>query len=412
MTDLSQPAETNPEQPGERAAGPSGGSGSGQHTGPDRSVGSVGSVYAAGAVHAVGSVRKIIHIDMDAFYASVEQRDEPSYRNKPVIVGGSPQGRGVVAAASYEARKYGIRSAMPAIRAIKKCPHAIFVKPRFDVYKEVSRGIRKIFDHYTDLVEPLSLDEAYLDVTHPLAGPPSATLIAKEIKQKIKSELNLVASAGVSYNKFLAKIASDLDKPDGLAVILPEEAPSFLRSLPIGKFYGVGKATRQRMENLGIRTGEDLLRWSEEDLAAEFGKAGRQYYHIVRGVDERDVKPHRIRKSVGKERTFSEDVDDPDWIRTYLEELAARVSESMKRLGAAGKTITLKIRYDNFETVTRSLTQPDFVDEASDIAKTAQSLLQETEVAYRPVRLVGISMSSLNLTEEGRVARQMEIPFA
>lgn len=409
-------------------------------------------------------MRKIIHVDMDAFYASVEQRDEPSYRNKPVVVGGSPQGRGVVAAASYEARKYGIRSAMPAIRAIKKCPHAIFVKPRFDVYKEVSQQIRAIFDEYTDLVEPLSLDEAYLDVTHPFIGPPSATLIAKEIKHKIRTRLNLVASAGVSYNKFLAKIASDLDKPDGLAVILPEEAQAFLRSLPIGKFYGVGQATARKMEKLGIRIGEDLLQWSESDLAAAFGKAGHQYYYLVRGIDDRDVKPHRIRKSVGKERTFAEDVTDLDWIRTFLIELAGKVAESLQRvdggredsggwvdedgrvyaegrvdaggqmdgvgqadrvgqtsvgersnarekLKAAGRTITLKVRYDDFETVTRSLTLMDYTNNAKDIAETAVALLKETQAGVRPVRLLGISVSSLNLEKSGRVGKQIEIPF-
>jgi DNA polymerase-4 len=431
-------------------------------------------------------MRKIIHIDMDAFYASVEQRDEPSYRNKPVIVGGSPQGRGVVAAASYEARKYGIRSAMPAIRAIKKCPHAIFVKPRFDVYKEVSQQIRAIFDEYTDLVEPLSLDEAYLDVTHPFTGPPSATLIAKEIKHKIRTRLDLVASAGVSYNKFLAKIASDLDKPDGLSIILPEEAEAFLRSLPIGKFYGVGHATQQKMEKLGIRTGEDLLQWSESDLAAAFGKAGHHYYYLVRGIDDREVKPHRIRKSVGKERTFAEDVTDMDWIRTFLTELAGKVAESLQRVGgggqvgdedvgrqvmggdgvdvgghhmsgervdagnrvggggqvdagdrlgaggqvdgvgqksagerantierlkAAGRTITLKVRYDDFETVTRSLTLMDYTNNAKDIAETAVALLKETQAGVRPVRLLGISVSSLNLEKSGRFGKQIEIPF-
>ena len=380
-------------------------------------------------------MRKIIHIDMDAFYASVEQRDEPSYRNKPVVVGGSPQGRGVVAAASYEARKYGIRSAMPAIRAIKKCPHAIFVKPRFDVYKEVSQQIRAIFDEYTDLVEPLSLDEAYLDVTHPFTGPPSATLIAKEIKHKIRTRLDLVASAGVSYNKFLAKIASDLDKPDGLSIILPEEAEAFLRSLPIGKFYGVGHATQQKMEKLGIRTGEDLLQWSESDLASAFGKAGHHYYYLVRGIDDREVKPHRIRKSVGKERTFAEDVTDMDWIRTFLTELAGKVAESLQRVGgggqvdgvgqksagerantierlkAAGRTITLKVRYDDFETVTRSLTLMDYTNNAKDIAETAVALLKDTQAGVRPVRLLGISVSSLNLEKSGRFGKQIEIPF-
>ncbi len=232
-------------------------------------------------------VRKIIHVDMDAFFASVEQRDFPEYRNKPLVVGGSPQGRGVVAAASYEARKFGIHSAMPASRAVKLCPAAIFVKPRFDVYRAISNQIREIFFEYTDLVEPLSLDEAYLDVTQNHKNNPSATLIAREIKKKINAKTGLTASAGVSGNKFLAKIASDLDKPDGLSIITPEEAEPFIEKLEIGKFYGVGKATQKKMELLGIRTGADLKKWDEVDLVKQFGKSGHHYYRIVRGIDTR-----------------------------------------------------------------------------------------------------------------------------
>lgn len=354
---------------------------------------------------------KIIHIDMDAFYASVEQRDTPEYRNKPVIVGGSPQGRGVVAAASYEARKFGIHSAMPASRAVKLCPKAIFITPRFDVYKEVSLQIREIFYEYTDLVEPLSLDEAYLDVTENRYGNPSATLIAREIKKQIKQKTGLTASAGVAGNKFLAKIASDLDKPDGLCVITPDKAEIFIENLEISKFYGVGKATSKKMESLGIRTGADLKKWDEIDLVKQFGKAGHHYYKIARGIDNRSVKPDRIRKSVGKERTFSEDVSDLEWITDFLDELAGKVSGSMTKMNAAGKTITLKVRYSDFETVTRSYTLPNFTNRAEDLATISKKLLNETEAGIREVRLLGISVSALNLADGGFIGEQLEIPF-
>lgn len=356
-------------------------------------------------------IRKIIHVDMDAFYASVEQRDHPEYRNKPVVVGGSPQGRGVVAAASYEARKFGIHSAMPASRAVRLCPDAVFVKPRFDVYREVSNQIRAIFFEYTDLVEPLSLDEAYLDVTENHINLPSATLIAKQIKKRIKSETNLTASAGVAGNKFLAKIASDLDKPDGLSVITPDKTELFIENLEIGEFYGVGKATKHKMESLGIRTGADLKEWNEIDLVKQFGKSGHHYYRIARGIDNRQVKPNRIRKSIGKERTFSEDVSDLEWIKTFLTELAEKITTSMMKLDAAGKTITLKVRYKNFETVTRSQTLQGYTNSAEEISSTAIRLLEQTETGIREVRLLGISVSTLNLTEGGVVGKQLEIPF-
>lgn len=355
--------------------------------------------------------RKIIHIDMDAFYASVEQRDRPELRGKPIVVGGSPQGRGVVAAASYEARAYGIHSAMPASRAVSLCPKAIFLKPRFDVYKEASQQIRAIFYDYTDLVEPLSLDEAYLDVTENHINLPSATMIAKQIRQRIKEETGLTASAGVAGNKFLAKIASDLDKPDGLSVILPEDAEAFIEQLLIGDFYGVGKATRRKMESLGIRTGADLKQWDEVDLVKRFGKSGHHYYRIARGIDHRRVKPHRIRKSIGKERTFSDDVSDLKWLRDFLTELAGKITDSMKKLEASGKTVTLKVRYSNFETVTRSQTLQAFTSDADEIASVAGQLLEETEAGEREVRLIGISVSSLNLTEGGQIGKQLEIPF-
>lgn len=355
-------------------------------------------------------VRKIIHIDMDAFYASVEQRDFPEYRDKPVIVGGSPDGRGVVAAASYEVRKFGVHSAMPAAKAIRLCPHAIFVKPRFEVYRKVSKQIREIFFQFTDLVEPLSLDEAYLDVTENHIELPSATIIAQKIRKLIKEKTNLTASAGVAHNKFLAKIASDLDKPDGLSVILPADANDFLKKLDIGEFHGVGEATEAKMNALDIYTGKDLLHWSEVDLVQEFGKVGRHYYRIVRGIDHREVKPHRIRKSIGKERTFTEDINDLGWINNFLSELAKEISGSMKRKEVAGKTVTLKVRYADFETISRSTSFSHYIKEAEDISKTAIQLLEETEVGDRKVRLLGITLSNLNLGQAGRY-KQLEIPF-
>lgn len=347
---------------------------------------------------------------MDAFYASVEQRDFPEYRGKPLIVGGSPEGRGVVAAASYEVRKFGVHSAMPAARAIRLCPHAVFVKPRFEVYRKVSSQIRDIFFRFTDLVEPLSLDEAYLDVTENHIGLPSATLIARKIRHLIKEETRLTASAGVAHNKFLAKIASDLDKPDGLAVILPEEAEDFLANLEIGAFHGVGEATESKMHALGIFMGSDLKEWSELELIEKFGKVGRHYYRIVRGIDHRRVKPHRIRKSIGKERTFSEDVDDLAWIRNFLSDLSQKVAESMKDKQAAGKTVTLKVRYADFETLTRSTSFNHYINDAEDITRTAIQLLKDTETGSRKVRLLGITLSNLNLSEGGHF-RQLEIPF-
>ncbi|TYP93510.1 DNA polymerase-4 [Fodinibius salinus] len=355
-------------------------------------------------------IRKIIHIDMDAFYTSVEQRDFPEYRGKPVIVGGSPEGRGVVAAASYEVRKFGVHSAMPAAKAVKLCPQAIFLKPRFEVYRAVSKKIREIFFDITDLVEPLSLDEAYLDVTTNHLGIPSATLIAQEIRKRIKDKTQLTASAGVAENKFLAKIASDLNKPDGLAVIEPDEAEDFLAELDIGAFHGVGEATEQKMNSLGIHNGDDLRKWSKVELVNEFGKTGRHYFNIVRSIDRRKVKPNRIRKSIGKERTFSKDIDDLSWINNFLRELATKISESMKKKKAAGKTVTLKVRYDDFETISRSTSFNSYINEPGDIADTAISLLEETEVGDRKVRLLGITLSNLNLHKKGRF-KQLEIPF-
>ena len=354
--------------------------------------------------------RKVIHIDMDAFYASVEQRDFPEYRGKPVIVGGSPEGRGVVAAASYEVRKFGVHSAMPAARAVRLCPHAIFVKPRFDIYRDVSAQIREIFFEFTDQVEPLSLDEAYLDVTENHAGIPSATIIAQKIRRKIKEKTDLTASAGVAYNKFLAKVASDINNPNGIAVITPEKAEAFLESLEIRAFHGIGAATEEKMKRLGIANGKDLKTWDEIDLIKQFGKTGRYYYRIVRGIDNRPVKAHRIRKSIGKERTFSEDIDDLGWISNFLEELAEKIAASMQNKNASGKTVTLKVRYDDFETITRSTSHTFYINDAQRIAESSKQLLEQTEVGKRKVRLLGITLSNLNLNERGHF-KQLQIPF-
>jgi DNA polymerase-4 len=359
-------------------------------------------------------IRKIIHIDMDAYYASVEQRDFPEYRGKAVAVGGSPEGRGVVATASYEARRYGIHSAMPAARAKRLCPHLIFVKPRFEVYREVSQQIREIFFDYTPLVEPLSLDEAYLDVTENLKGIPSASLVAKEIRERIKDKTQLTASAGVAHNKFLAKIASDINKPDGITLIPPEKAEAFIEELEIGEFYGIGKSTESKMKNLGIHTGADLKEWSEFDLVENFGKVGRHYYRIVRGIDHREVKPERIRKSIGKERTFSVDIAEPYRMQEELDALAQKVADRMQKLEAKGKTVTLKLRYDNFDTITRSYTTENWVNEARDLAYTAKQLLSDTEAGtgQRKVRLLGITASNLNLDEDQEgLGEQLELPF-
>ena len=347
---------------------------------------------------------------MDAFYASVEQRDFPEYRGKPVIVGGSPEGRGVVAAASYEVRKFGVHSAMPAAKAVRLCPQAIFVKPRFEVYSEVSEQIQEILYRFTDQVEPLSLDEAYLDVTENHINLPSGTLIAREIRRLILEKTRLTASAGVAFNKFLAKVASDINKPNGMAVITPDKADAFLESLPIGKFHGIGSATEKKMKSLGIYTGKDLKEWDEIDLVERFGKTGRYYYRIVRGKDNREVKAHRIRKSIGKERTFSEDVEEISWIHNFLDELAEKISQSMKKKKVSGKTVTLKVRYDDFETLTRSTSFSHYINKGEDIAETAKSLLEQTEAGKRKVRLLGITLSNLNLSEEGRF-EQLSIPF-
>jgi DNA polymerase-4 len=343
------------------------------------------------------SYRKIIHIDMDAFYASVEQRDFPEYRNKPVIVGGSPQSRGVVATASYEARKFGVHSAMPTSQAYRLCPDGIFVHPRFEVYKEVSDEIRALFFEYTDLVEPLSLDEAYLDVTQNKFNNPSATNIAKEIQERVFKITGLTCSAGVAENKFLAKVASGYRKPSGITVIHPQKAQEFINSLPIGKFYGVGAATEKKMHELGIFTGEDLSAFKEQDLVNHFGKAGHYYYNIARGIDERVVKPDRVRKSVGAENTYESDLDNIDVMNEKLLDVANTVERRLKRIPTAGRTVSLKVRYDNFEIVTRSITLAHNVCESSELYDIATGLLPLTDAASRKVRLLGISVSNLTI---------------
>ncbi len=341
--------------------------------------------------------RKIIHIDMDAFFASVEQRDEPRYQGKPLVVGGSPSQRGAVAAASYEARQYGIHSAMPSRTARYKCPSLIFVKPRFEVYRAISEQIREVFHCYTDLVEPLSLDEAYLDVTENKVGICSATMLAEEIKQRIHEETRLTASAGVSFNKFLAKIASGLDKPNGLYLIPPQQAEAFIEQLPIAKFYGVGAVTAAKMHSLGIFTGADLKQWAEGDLVARFGKVGRFYYRIARAEDERPVQPNRIRKSIGAEQSYEPDLNDSARIMSELAMIAATLKQRMDNSQpASGRTLTLKLKYADYQQVTRSRTLLHPIDDLNSIVSLASELLATIDVEQRPVRLLGLSLSNLS----------------
>ncbi len=346
-----------------------------------------------------GPVRKIIHVDMDAFYASVEQRDNPELRGKPLAVGGSAA-RGVVAAASYEARAFGVHSAMPSVTAKRKCPDLIFVPPRFDVYRAVSQQIREIFAEYTPLIEPLSLDEAYLDVTQNLKGMEVATEIALEIRTKIKQVTGLNASAGISYNKFLAKMASDLNKPNGQAVITPKNGPAFVETLPVKKFHGVGPATAERMRKYGIETGLDLKSKPLAFLQEHFGKAGSYFYGIARGIDERQVKANRIRKSIGAEDTFVEDIDDLQLATAELRPLAEKVWRYCETGGMGARTVTVKIKYSDFTQATRSRTSPFPAADASGILDVASALLATVHPFARPVRLLGITLSSLT-NEEG-----------
>jgi DNA polymerase-4 len=346
-------------------------------------------------------LRKIIHVDMDAFYASVEELDNPDLKGKAIAVGGS-EIRGVVSAASYEARKFGVRSAMSSAIAKRNCPHLIFVKPRFERYKEISQKIRKIFYEYTDLVEPLSLDEAYLDVTINKKGNPSASLIAKEIRQRIFDELNLVASAGISINKFIAKVASDVNKPNGQKTVNPEEVEQFLEELEIRKFYGVGKVTTQKMYKLGIFTGADLKQKSEAFLTENFGKSGAYYYHVVRGIHNSPVKPHRTPKSVGAERTFSENLSSEIFMLERLEHIANELDKRLKKSKVSGKTVTLKIKYSDFTLNTRSKTLPYYIADKDLILETAKELLYQ-EKLENSVRLLGISLANLNTEKKVKV---------
>ena len=342
-------------------------------------------------------IRKIIHVDMDAYYASIEQRDNPQYRGKPIVVGGSPEGRGgVVATASYEARRFGVRSAMSSKRAIQLCKELIFVKPRFDVYKETSQKIRAIFSRYTDLIEPLSLDEAYLDVTQDKLEIGSAIEIARMIRRNIWTELQLTASAGVSVNKFLAKIASDLHKPDGRTFIGPSAVTAFMEKLPVEKFYGVGKVTAGKMKNMGLHTGADLKRMTEQDLVRHFGKSAHFYYQIVRGIDNREVEPYRETKSVGAEDTFPFDLTELSDMNDELDKLARLVSERLMRHELRGKTVTLKVKFSDFRLITRSQTFSEGLDDRHSIAGVAKDLLAAAETVGEKVRLLGISVSNFN----------------
>ncbi len=341
------------------------------------------------------SQQKIIHIDMDAFYASVEQMDNPDLQGKPIAVGGGGE-RGVVAAASYEARKFGVRSAMSGFMAKKNCHHLIFVKPRFDRYKEISQKIRKIFFEYTDLVEPLSLDEAYLDVTINKMDNPSASLIATEIRKRIFDEIGLRASAGISVNKFVAKIASDINKPNGQKTIPPEEVISFLEELPIEKFYGIGKVTAVKMYNLGIFTGKDLKGKSLEFLIDKFKNTGKYYYQVVRGTQVSSVKPNRIRKSIAAEHTFMKNLTSEIYMLEKLEKISEELEQRLIKSKVAGKTVTLKIKYSDFTLQTRSKTLAYFVKEKSVLLETVKELLYQ-EKMKNSVRLLGISVTNLNI---------------
>jgi DNA polymerase-4 len=357
----------------------------------------------------INSNRKIIHIDMDAFYASVEQMDHPELKGKPIAVGGS-ENRGVVAAASYEARKFGVRSAISGVLAKKNCPELIFVTPRFDRYKEISKKIHAIFHDYTDLVEPLSLDEAYLDVTQNKKGNPSATLLAKEIRDRILNEVGLTASAGISVNKFVAKIASDYNKPNGQKTVNPDEVLAFLEELPIRKFYGVGKVTTEKMYQLGIFTGLELKSKSLEFLSTHFGKSGAFYYHVVRGIHNSDVKPDRITKSVAAEHTFDTNLSSEIFMLEQLEKIATSLERRLKKQNIAGKTVTLKIKYSDFSQQTRSKTVPYFIADKGLILENVKELLYQ-ERMKDSVRLLGISLSNLNTEQKKTVVVQLQFAF-
>jgi len=359
---------------------------------------------SAGEQEADG-LRKVIHVDMDAFYASVEQRDDPSLRGLPVAVGGS-SGRGVVAAASYEARAFGVRSAMPSARAVRLCPKLVFRKPRFEVYREVSQQIRAIFLDYTPHVEPLSLDEAYLDVTADLKGIGSATRIAQEIRRRIRAETGLTASAGVSYNKFLAKLASDQNKPDGLCVIRPGQGAAFVAGLPVRRFHGIGPRGADKMARLGIETGADLARRDLAFLRANFGSFAEYLFRAARGVDLRQVRADRPRKSVGGERTFFENIEAPETLRETMDHIVDVVWERIERAQARGRTVTLKLRYADFQTLTRARSLAHFVADKVEFAALGHALLEDQMPLPQPIRLMGLTLSALERGEEDARPRQ------
>jgi DNA polymerase-4 len=356
------------------------------------------------AAHDQLGLRKIIHVDMDAFFASVEQRDDPQLRGKPVAVGGAG-GRGVVAAASYEARVFGVRSAMPSVTAQRLCPDLIFVRPRFEAYKEASRQIRRVFEHYTPIIEPLSLDEAYLDVTEDRLGIGSATRIATLIRQEIRAKTKLTASAGVSYNKFLAKLASDQNKPDGLCVIRPGEGAQFVAGLPIRRFHGVGPKAEEKMQRLGIATGADLAGKDIGFLRQNFGSMADYLYRAARGIDLRAVAANRVRKSVGGERTFSEDIGSGAALRETLENIIAIVWERIEASGARGRTVTLKMKFNDFQIMTRAASSPDYVSGRDEFAATARALLEAVLPLPQPIRLMGLTLGNLEGAEASKPPR-------
>ncbi len=355
--------------------------------------------------------RKIIHVDMDAFFASVEQRDQPEYKGKPLIVGGQPNSRGVVAACSYEAREYGIHSAMPSSRAYVLCPHAVFVQPRFEAYREVSDIIRTIFWQYASEVEPLSLDEAYLDVSYTADFDGSATRIAQAIKRDILQQTGLTASAGVSYNKFLAKIASDMDKPNGLYVIKPDQGEDFVAKLAIGKFHGIGPATEVKMKRIGIETGADLRKKSLAELVTEFGKSGQYYFNIARGIDQRPVRSKRERKSLGKETTFAKDITSFDVLVKALNPLAEQVYAKLIPQQLSPKTVTVKVKYANFQQVTRATTLERTLDLA-ELKNVIPILLKRTEAGRKPVRLIGLTVSGFEKKSEMHHQSQLTLALS
>ncbi len=354
--------------------------------------------------------RKIIHIDMDAYYTSVEQLDNPELRGKPVAVGGNSK-RGVVAAASYEARKFGVKSAMPSARAAKQCPDLIFVYPRFPRYKELSKQIREVFFEYTDMVEPLSLDEAYLDVTENKIGLNSATLIAQEIKKKIKDRTGLIASAGISYNKFLAKTASDMDKPNGLYVILPEEAEEFVAKLPVHRFHGIGKVTAEKMIKAGIFVGKDLRSKSLEDLKLRFGKSGSYYFNISRAIDNRKVQPSRETKSISAERTFENNIYELAEINQQLERIGRISFERYKRNKELGHTVTIKLKYADFRQITRSKTTDHGIQSEDEFIATILALMTEDLLSDEGIRLIGAGISNFKKEEVPREEVQLTLEF-